>query len=55
MERLLRVKQVAEQLGVSKSTVWNLVAQGRLVKPKKITPSTSAWKESDIQEFIESL
>jgi len=54
-EKLLRVNGVADRLDVSKSTVWLLVRQGKLAKPLKVTAHTSAWRESDVIEFIDSL
>lgn len=55
MEKLYRVKSVASQLDVSVSTVWNLVASGKLAKPKKLTANISAWTESQLKDYIESL
>ena len=54
MDRLLRVQGVADMIAMGKSTVWNLVADGKLPKPKKIG-NASVWKQSEIQEFINSL
>lgn len=51
-ERLLRVAEVAGTIGVAKSTVWLWVKQDILPKPFKLTPSTTVWKHSEIQEFI---
>ena len=53
-DRLLRVNGVAEVLGVCKSTIWNLVKDGKLPKPKKIS-TASVWKMSDIQTYIKEL
>ncbi len=51
-ERLLRVAEVAGTLGIARSTVWLWAKQGRLPKPFKLTPSTTVWKHSEIQDFI---
>ena len=53
-DRLLRVNGVAEVLGVCKSTIWNLVKDGRFPKPKKIN-NAAVWKMSDIQTYIKEL
>ena len=52
MEKLLRLPQVAEKLGVSKSAVWQYAREGRIPKATKLSPRVSVWKESDIQKFI---
>jgi excisionase family DNA binding protein len=50
-ERLLRVRQVADRLGVSVPTVYRLIARGELVGPGHVGRS-SRWRERDIDAFI---
>lgn len=38
---------------VSKSSWWAGVKDGRFPKPVKLGPRTTAWKVSDIREFVE--
>ena len=52
--KLLKLFQVAEQLNVCKSQVYNLVKQGYLPKPIKIGKRGSAWFQSDIDSWFES-
>lgn len=60
-EKFLRIKQIigdkktgeAPIVPVSRSTWWNWCATGRAPKPVKLGPSTTVWKLSDIQRFIE--
>jgi predicted DNA-binding transcriptional regulator AlpA len=51
--QLLRVNQVKETLGVSKSQVWALTKQGEL-KSHKLSPRCTVWKLSDIEAYIAS-
>lgn len=44
---LLQDKSVAKMLGVSRATVWNLVADGRLT-PVKLTPRCTRFKFSQV-------
>jgi len=53
MEKLIRLPQVAELLGVSKSTVWMYAREGKLPKATKLSPRVSVWKLSDIMALIE--
>lgn len=53
MDRLLRVPQVAELLGVSKSTVWMYAREGKLPKATKLSARVSVWKESAVKALIE--
>jgi prophage regulatory protein len=52
-ERMLNVKEVAKMLGVSKSTVYNLINEGKLPRPILITERLRRWKLSDILNYIE--
>jgi prophage regulatory protein len=54
MQKLLKLFQVAEQLNVCKSQVYNLVKQGYLPKPIKIGKRGSAWLQSDIDSWFKS-
>lgn len=50
---LLRVGEVADILGCSKSTVWRQSSAGILPAPIKIG-HTARWSEHEIQETIET-
>lgn len=52
-EKLLRQGEVAKMIGVSKSTVWNLVRDGTLPTPLKFGPRMSRWRLSEIEAAIE--
>ncbi len=52
MDRFIRINEVMEMTGLSKSTVWAWAADGRLPKGKKLSPRVTVWRLSEIQEFI---
>lgn len=51
-DRLLRVQEVGQRLGVSARQVWKLLAAGRLPAPVRLARSVR-WRESDLARFIE--
>lgn len=51
-DKYLRVKEVAEFLGIGVSTVWLWTSLGKLPKPTRLSPRVTVWKQSDIQSFI---
>ena len=51
---LLRVNQVAEMLGIGRSTVWRWVKEGKMPKPIK-WQGVTAWRVKDLEEFIDGL
>lgn len=51
----LRLEQVLQLIPVSKSTWWNGCKSGRFPKPYKLAPRITAWKRSDIQDYLNSI
>lgn len=51
-ERLLRINQVLERFPVSRSTWWAGVKDGRYPKGIKLSPRTTAWRESEVDHLI---
>jgi prophage regulatory protein len=54
MSKLLKLKTVIEVTGVSRSHIYALAQKGQFPKPVKLTERSSAWVESEIQDWIES-
>lgn len=50
--RILRVRQVGERTGLSRSTIYELVAEGLLPPPVRVGHRTVGWVESEIDEFL---
>lgn len=53
--RLLRVRDVIGRVPVSRSTWWRWVRTGYAPVPVRVGENTTAWLESDIDEFIAKL
>lgn len=52
---LLRISSLAGRngrIGVSKSTIWSWVAQGRFPQPVRLGQRVTAWREEDIADFL---
>lgn len=54
-DRLLRVPDVTARTGLARSTIYDHVSQGKFPKPVKLGPRVVAWRESDINRWIEAL
>ena len=48
----LRTKQVAQALGVGRSTLYKMVAEGTFPKPQKIGPRISLWRTSVVNDWL---
>ena len=51
--RLLRMKQVEEKTGVKRSQIYLYMKAGDFPASMKIGPSSVAWLESEINEWID--
>lgn len=54
MNRLLKLKTVIENTGLSRSHIYALAQQDLFPKPVKLTERSSAWVESEVQDWIEN-
>jgi prophage regulatory protein len=50
--KLLRLPQVKETTGLSKSTIYARIAEGTFPKQIPLGPRLVVWVESDIQNWI---
>ena len=53
--KLLRLPQVKESTGLSKSSIYARIAEGTFQKQISIGPRLVVWVESDIQNWIAEL
>ncbi|MDK9693928.1 MAG: helix-turn-helix domain-containing protein [Sulfurimonas sp.] len=53
MSKLLRVKDAAHFLAVSKSQVWKLTQDG-ILKSYKLSDRVTVWKIEELEQFIAS-
>jgi len=51
-QRLIRVKEVLFKLGVGKSTLYRMLANGDFPQPTELTPNWRAWPEHVVDDWI---
>jgi prophage regulatory protein len=51
-QKLLRLPQVTQTTGLSKSTIYARIAEGTFPKQIPLGPRLVVWVESDIQNWI---
>lgn len=52
-DRILRRPEVERLTGLSRSTLYDYVAQGHFPRPVKLGPRAAGWKESAVNQWIE--
>lgn len=48
----VRMKELSEAIGLSPSTIFQYIHDGKFPKPIKINPRVSLWKWSDIEAWL---
>jgi len=54
LDRLLRIRDVSELVGLKRAAIYFQMAEGTFPRPVKIGKRAVAWRERDIQEWIRS-
>ena len=54
MENLLKMPEVRAKTGLSRSHLYALAQNGEFPKPVKLSERSSAWVESEVQEWIDT-
>ncbi len=52
MERFLSERDLVEQIGLSRVTLWRKVRAGDFPPPRKISQNRKAWLESEVSDWI---
>ena len=55
MDKLLRMGDVLQATGLSRTTIWRLEGRGRFPRRLRVTGGTVAWRASEIAAWIEEL
>ena len=51
-DRLLRIRDLENKLGVKKSTIYKMIQAGEFPKPVKISERARGWRESQAEAWI---
>ncbi|AST26596.1 AlpA family transcriptional regulator [Ralstonia pseudosolanacearum] len=51
-ERFLRLPEVMSACGLSRSSIYGKVSCGEFPQPVRLTPSSVAWVDSEIRQWI---
>ena len=54
MQRLMRRPDVQNVTGLSRSTIYAMMAEGTFPKPVKLGKRAVAWREADVKAWLES-
>lgn len=53
--KLLRRHQLEANLGISRSTIYQMMASGEFPKPLKIGRRAVGWRVEDIEKWLEEM
>ena len=55
MEKILRIKDVAQVVGLGKTTIWQRIREGQFPRPVKLGGRDSravGWRQGDIERWL---
>lgn len=52
MEKILRLPEVLSTVGLSRSSLYTLIAKGDFPRQIRLSPRTSGWRLSDVEDWI---
>ena len=52
--KMLRLPQVLDRTGLSRSSIFNLIKKGVFPRQIQLAPRTVAWNQSDINDWLVS-
>lgn len=52
--RMLRLPTVIDRTGLGRDSIYRLAREGLFPRPRKLTERSSAWREDEVQSWIES-
>ena len=50
--RIMRLKEVIEKTGLSRSTIYNLISQGKFPKQIDLGARSVGWVDTEIEEWL---
>ena len=55
LTQILRRRQLEEQLGLSRSSIYKMVADGLFPKPIKLGPHAVGWRADDVENWLSEM
>ena len=55
LPKILRRKDIENQFGLSRSTIYAMIANGRFPKPVKLGHRAVGWRSDDLQTWFENM
>lgn len=54
-DKILRIREVMERTGLSRTTIWRKVRAGKFPAPLQLTENAVGWPDSRISKWFEDL
>ena len=52
MTKLIKLPEVCERLGVTKSTVWRWIKECQFPAPIELSKQERRWRDTDVEQWI---
>lgn len=53
MDRIIKLSELKDIVGLARSTIYRMSSEGRFPKPIKLGERSSGWIESEVEQWLE--
>ncbi|MDC1329791.1 AlpA family transcriptional regulator [Pseudomonadales bacterium] len=53
LQLFIRLPEVRQKVGMSKSFVYDLISQDKFPKPVKVSPRISCWVAAEVDQWVQ--
>jgi len=53
MDRIIKLSELKDIVGLARSTIYKMSAEGKFPKPIKLGERSSGWIESEVEQWLE--
>jgi len=53
LQLFIRLPEVRQKVGMSKSHIYDLISQGKFPKPVKVSPRISCWVAAEVDQWVQ--
>ena len=54
MSKILRMPDVLDKVGVSRTTIWRQVKAGTFPSPIRLSARSVGWRENEVDEWLDA-
>ena len=50
--RMVRIEEVSQRVGLSRSSLWRMATEGRFPKPRRLATHAVGWLDTELEDWL---